>query len=112
MQERRELIEYFRDPRGKKNPSMRHRQGVFVAYKDGDTVNIGWSICNDKDEFDRELGLRIARGRADAESSVALPQKAEEHFHNFTQRAMRYFKCDRHSFVHTWNGYEFYVTRD
>lgn len=40
--------------------------GVFVAFKDGQTLNVGWSRCqlDQGDVFDRDVGINLARARA------------------------------------------------
>lgn len=38
--------------------------GYLAAIIEGNKVNIGWSYCYKKDEFDKDLGLKIALGRA------------------------------------------------
>jgi len=55
------LLEYTRD-------KYRHRIGVMIAFPDNDKIFIGWSKCKtkgqNKDKFDRELGIKIAMNRA------------------------------------------------
>ena len=79
------IFEYIRD---KKNRKI----GVLVALDGG---QIGWSKCNIKrDKFDKELGLRIATGRAEygsfrADMPTDIRIVVEKHFYD---RSMRYFK--------------------
>jgi len=76
------------------------RVGVIVARKVGDIVNIGWSICNEKDEFKRNKGLMIALNRADAGHCGGIPQKyvdryiLDEFLNNFVKRCERYFNVN------------------
>lgn len=80
------MIEYIRDGRGRK-------VGVMVAYKDGDSVRIGWSKCNTKLEpFDRERGLAIAFGRAvKGNITKKMPNKVCRKLARFIDRADRYY---------------------
>jgi hypothetical protein len=76
------------------------RVGVIVARKIGDRVNIGWSICNEKDEFKRNKGLMIALNRADSSHCSGIPQKYIDRYNldsilnDFAKRCEKYFKVD------------------
>ena len=63
-----EMIQYFRG-------DDRHPIGVMVAIHNeaNNTVRIGWSKCNKKDQFDKVKGLKIARLRTLAGSELAVP---------------------------------------
>lgn len=51
------IYKYIRDE--KRNPV-----GVAVVIKTGDNYRFGYSLCNPQEQFNRELGLRIATNRA------------------------------------------------
>jgi hypothetical protein len=75
------IFEYVRNKK-------RQRIGVVVAL---DKTSIGWSACNiKKDRFDKELGLKIAMGRA--EHSVSpIPPHILPTFNYMVDRAYRYY---------------------
>lgn len=94
------LIEYIRD---KKN----QKKGIVVAglWFFGQTVKnperqvkIGWSLCNEKDRFDKERAMTIAVGRAingkSAEDCDHLPHTARNPVERMRERALRYFKTE------------------
>lgn len=63
------IIEYLRGERtpNSENPEKMDRgkpYGVVVALEDENSVYWGCSICNDKDKWDKKIGLNIAKGRA------------------------------------------------
>ncbi len=65
---------YIRDEKG--NP-----RGVVVCVRDGDVVNYGYSLVNNKkDKFSKKLGLEIAKARACAEGGYLLPGVRERFF--------------------------------
>lgn len=78
------IFEYVKNKKGVK-------VGVLVAV---DADNIGWSKCNiKKDKFDKNLGLRIAEGRALAGSNTLCPNAiTNDKVVEFRNRAKRYFK--------------------
>ena len=45
---------------------VKHHQkkGVFVAVADKDKFTIGWSLCKNKDKYNKETGIHIANIRA------------------------------------------------
>lgn len=75
------------------------RVGVVVAIGDG---VLGWSLCNSKDEFDKEKGLSIALHRAHYAGSLSIrgreeiyqkvPDSLIELFKKVNERSSRYFK--------------------
>jgi hypothetical protein len=67
-----EMLQYFR---GDGNHSI----GVMIAMhnEEDNIVHIGWSKCNKKDKFNKERGIKIARGRALSETKVAVPSSRE-----------------------------------
>jgi hypothetical protein len=89
----------------------RQKIGVVVAilndYMEGDyTYSIGWSKCNRKDEFDRDLGVNIATMRALIAASKdtvlfthkdkPIPRAVRKTIDIVNQRASRYFKRNYH----------------
>lgn len=78
----KELVKFVRNRHGQP-------KGVLVARSEG----IGWSAVNPRDTFDKELALRIARGRIEARRvSAERPSHIEAEIHDFHNRAMRYFR--------------------
>ena len=77
------------------------RIGVVVATGDG---VLGWSLCNSKDEFDKEKGLSIALSRAHYAGSLSIrgreelyqkvPFSMEKLFNKMLERSSRYFKYE------------------
>lgn len=77
------------------------RIGVVVATGDG---ILGWSLCNSKDEFDKEKGLNIALSRAHYAGSLSIrgreelyqkvPFSMEKLFNKMLERSSRYFKYE------------------
>lgn len=85
------LISYSRDKKG--NP-----RGVLVAVKgnrNGD-FNIGYAQCRKEDKFSKNMGLKIAVGRAELgynyNSLDNLPHNLRKMLPSFIQRCERYFK--------------------
>jgi len=76
-----EIFEYVRNNHGQ-------AVGVVLATNNG----IGWSALHPKDRFDREIALRIARGRAENGSEAHIPRHVQERLTSFVNRAERYFK--------------------
>lgn len=59
--------------------------------------SIGWSMCHmSKDKFDKDLGLRIALGRAKNGSNTSIPRNSNliSTLDIMAERAARYFKED------------------
>ena len=71
----------------------RRKRGIVCALGKKD---IGWSLCNKKvgDVFDKELGLRIAQGRAlkIVPDGNAVPPSVKSTFDKMKIRAKKYFK--------------------
>lgn len=73
--------------------------GIMVCEKFSEgTFGIGFSLCNKKDTFNRELGLAIAHKRAvfHAENAVSsfIPFTAVNSVHEFMIRCAKYFHVD------------------
>ncbi len=81
------IISYVRNRKG--TP-----KGILVAVKHGNGFGIGYSFCNKNDRFCKEMGLRIAIGRSNADgiSLEALPHAIRKAFPEFTKRCLRYYK--------------------
>lgn len=79
-----ELRKYLRDKNGQP-------RGVLVAIGAG---QIGWSVAHPSDKFDKELGVRIARGRAQVygQSWGNLPKEYHADHTIMKLRSFRYFK--------------------
>ena len=83
------------------------KSGVMVAFKDGNKCMVGFSFCREKmDEFNKDLGEKIAIGRAlklsDAEAvnEDMIPFYASEQAANFVGRCKKYFKdCELPSWI-------------
>lgn len=77
------LLEYVRDKQG-------HPIGVVVATG---ANRIGWSKVNGKlDKFDKNLGIKIAKGRAASGTVTRTPSEVKPYFKKMYYRAQRYFK--------------------
>lgn len=82
----------------KKGRTVRH--GVLVAARVGDKAVVGWSLCRlDKDNFNRETALKIARDRLQAVAhhpkrghTLQVPQTVQHYLKTFEKRCERYFK--------------------
>jgi hypothetical protein len=88
-----ELVQFVRVTRGNKKGQAR---GVVVAIKD-ETVGykLGWSFTkvNAGDVFDKEFGLNLARGRAEAGHwKATVPTSVLPIIISMRERAERYFK--------------------
>ena len=104
------LIKYIRTPKCYKPKmkvtlnGMRHAYleevggapiGVIVSTDRG---NVGWSLCNSKDKFDKKLGKMIAINRADAygfdkDSLLSnVPNSIFTEVIKMYDRSTRYFK--------------------
>lgn len=82
------IAEYIRDKNGNK-------RGLVVALKrDDGHIGIGWSLCNKKDEFDRDRAWFIAVGRANKGSEREngyLPAGSANAVQDMVTRAFMYF---------------------
>jgi hypothetical protein len=82
------ICKYVRDDKG-------NRCGVVVAIGPG---CVGWSLCHtNKDRFSREIGKRIAAGRAESGTEAKIPNtpagcKIPELFDELNNRSYRYYK--------------------
>lgn len=76
-----ELVQFVRNRNGQP-------RGVLVASNEG----IGWSALNPRDKFDKELALRIARGRIQNGCNSNPPSYVKSSMGRFRNRAQRYFR--------------------
>lgn len=86
------LISYIRDK--KNNP-----RGVIVAVKRKDgSIGINYSFCRKSDKFSKEIGCRIAIGRAsiDYQSPISCPREVYKRLGKFLARTEKYFKLKKH----------------
>ncbi len=74
------LIKYKRNDHG-------HPVGVAVAIGDGE---VGCSLCNKKDKWNREKALMIATRRAEA-GSKSIPDSMYLDYYEMYERSFRYF---------------------
>ncbi|MEK6832651.1 MAG: hypothetical protein AABY32_01275 [Nanoarchaeota archaeon] len=95
MNEKNYLVQYVRGSHGRK-------VGVVVAtIKDG-LFWFGWSLCNEKDEFNRKIAYDIAYGRANKYSNPVekydsgqfsnLPNSVKKTVKKIYSRCVAYFK--------------------
>jgi len=78
------LIKYIRD-------SHRRPKGVVISTGEGE---VGYSLCNKKDKWNRETALRIAFGRAVEGFDHAIPDSAYLAYYEMLDRSDRYYKSD------------------
>jgi len=85
-----EIYEFIKERR----MGRRQKVGVFVGLKDrAGYIVVGWSRANiKKDRFNKETGLKIARGRAIATIPFAFPSSLVKRGAKFCERCNRFFK--------------------
>jgi len=76
-----ELVKFVRGRNGRP-------RGVLIATNEG----IGWSAVHPRDRFDKELSLRIARGRIENGCNTNPPSHIRNSLDRFRNRAERYFR--------------------
>jgi hypothetical protein len=85
------LISYSRNRKG--DP-----RGVLVAIKSGThgDFNIGYAQCRKGDKFSKKMGLKIALGRAEFDTSFSslnhIPHNLRKMLPSFIQRCEKYYK--------------------
>jgi hypothetical protein len=69
-------------------------RGILVADEVGREVRIGWSYVNKRvDNFDKEIGMRIAMGRMSTPSNERIiPHAVLKEIIPFSDRVQKYFK--------------------
>ena len=55
---------------------------------DGRNINVGASICNPQDVFNKELGRKISKGRANSERTMTKFKIVEERKETFTEKEL------------------------
>jgi hypothetical protein len=83
-------IQYFRN---RKN----NKVGCFVGVADEKNFTVGWSLCCPRDNYNKELGVELATGRAcktllTGENHHKLPHSMKEQFSIAKIRFAKYFK--------------------
>jgi len=71
------------------------RKGCFMAFKEGDELTFGWSLCNTKagDEFVDEAAKTVAMERMDTEEEfLKCPPSMQKKAQKFLRRAKAYYK--------------------
>jgi hypothetical protein len=77
--------------------------GVLVATKNQEGgYNLGYSLCNKKDRFNKEMALKIAFGRTENEDlqkalrnkGTCVPHNVIKNIDSFIERCNRYYKCN------------------
>lgn len=85
------LVSYLRD--NKSNP-----RGVLVALKRQDgTIGINYSFCRKSDRFQKEIGLKIAMGRAIVNNDNSFqycPHEVFKRISEFVKRSSKYYKVE------------------
>jgi hypothetical protein len=90
MNRKHTVIQYIRNKKGKP-------LGILVATKDDNGFSIGYSLCNNKDRFEKETGLKIAFGRADTWTLIPydMPRAISRSLPDFIKRCKRYYRTSR-----------------
>jgi hypothetical protein len=76
------------------------RVGELVAYKDTlngeECVHIGFALCSNHDDYNKEREAKIALGRAQVcyERVLKVPHSLEPKFMEFVDRCVRYYKIN------------------
>lgn len=83
VMEEKVIFEYVKDENGQ-------RRGVLAATSNGPFI--GFSALHPRDKFSKEVGLRIAEGRARMGTMSEVPYRMQEQEAKFRDRATRYFK--------------------
>lgn len=85
-----QLVEYLR------STPRKRKVGVLFAKPQGTNFAVGYSLCCDEDEFDRDFGLWLAEKRAD-KFSIRHPFTEPEEVHVSTESVP--FKTDSGTWV-------------
>lgn len=94
-------------PRGLHPRGLGRRKGVLVAKKVDGVPIVAWSLCNENDEFNRAVALKIAHTRINSVASqlnaedeerrddhVPIPHTVQKYLDEFLDRCKRYFKSN------------------
>lgn len=94
------VIQYVRDKKGVP-------YGVVVAVKVEDSYRLGYSLCNKKDRFSKDMALKIALGRAEMSGdsdfafstcggfmgeATKVPHPVRKMIPAFTDRCKKYYR--------------------
>jgi hypothetical protein len=90
------VIQYVRHKGGKKKNAP---YGVVVGMKMDGGFNVGYSLCNKKDRFNKKIALKIAVGRVYQGSTVVagqskLPHEVRKMMPAFVARCLKYYKLN------------------
>lgn len=77
-----ELRQFLRDENGQ--PC-----GLLVAVGNG---QVGWSVTHRNDHFNKDIAVRIARGRAFNGTTAKIPFRYRPALEKMQERAKRYFR--------------------
>lgn len=72
--------------------------GVLIAYKKNNKVYIGYSLCNNKDTWDKDFAKELAIRRAGSwgekklPKSFPVPASIKNDFNDFISRCNKYYK--------------------
>jgi hypothetical protein len=70
------------------------RFGVLIAYKDGDAIRFGWSVCQTHlDKWNKFVGFHYAYKKSQKEVR-RIPASFFDTFDWFVARSLRYFKVE------------------
>lgn len=87
MTRKNAIIHYVRNKKGEP-------LGIIVAVKGDHGFRVGYSLCNRKDRFVKDKGLKIAFGRADVWSSIpeGVPREILAAMPSFLERCKKYYR--------------------
>ena len=68
------------------------RVGMFAAYRIGDNVAVGFSLCNPIDTYNHEMASKICYSRATSDKGIIVPNSLAYDYDKFIDRCERYFK--------------------
>lgn len=83
--------------------------GCFYANKVVDkkndmyVINVGWSLCNKKDEFSKREAIGVAKVRATSTNvgdTMFIPHSLEKKFVKFCERVKKYYRLN--NFTHKY----------
>lgn len=92
------LIQYLRKEKKIGEQTIKVPYAAMVAINREGKISFGFSLCNKKDEFTREVGRHIAYHRAEAyftknrRGSINLPASLYEDAKKFIGRSKAYFQ--------------------
>ena len=78
------LKQYIRDEN--RNPI-----GVMLSELTGDEIDYGFSLCHEKDKYDKTKGMLIAFNRLKSERMAPVPNSIWQEWERFVLRSEKYF---------------------